>query len=57
MKEQDNSMQILNRKKEARNISKTIFSYQIMYTITPNISLDTLMNKADEESIKKIKEI
>ena len=38
-------------------ISKTIFSYQIMYTITPNISLDTLMNKADEESIKKIKEI
>jgi len=38
-------------------ISKTMFSYQIMYTVTPNISLDSLMNKAGQESIKKIKEI
>lgn len=38
-------------------ISKTIFSYQIIYTITPNISLDSLINKANQESLKKIKEI
>ena len=38
-------------------ISKTIFSYQIMYTAVPNVSLENLMQKADRESLKKIKEI
>ena len=38
-------------------VSKSIFSYQIMYTIIPNATLDSLLHKANQESIKKINKI
>ena len=38
-------------------ISKSLFSYQIMYEIKPNMSLDSLIERAYKKSEKKTLEI